>query len=172
MHATQNQNLKTKRYARLLDIAVMKIKCFYVVVTVVAVAHFEKAERLNSLGVVVTLWVLECNTILLVTLLQALLYPESDGSWDILLESLLIRGIESLTESCSHNIRRHSEQLLRDLTNTEVISVERGDESSRFTVWVELSVYGSLVERLHLEFANSVGDDSSLSIGIIDSVLG
>jgi len=48
MHATQNQNLKTKRYARLLDIAVMKIKCFYVVVTVVAVAHFEKGRALKQ----------------------------------------------------------------------------------------------------------------------------
>jgi hypothetical protein len=92
---------------------------------------------------------------------QALLNAFRNASWDRSLELLHIRTIDSLAEGRRHHIGAHSKEFIRDLASAEVLIVESGDKCSIYTVRVELRVDASLVERLHLELVDGVGDDSA-----------
>jgi len=94
----------------------------------------------------------------------------SDGSRDSLLESVNISAIDSLAESSRDHIGAEGEELVSDLSSSEVLGVERGNEDGVVAVRVELGVDGSLVERCHLELVDGVLDDSSARLCVAGSV--
>ena len=115
-------------------------------------------------------------TLLNAALGKALLDTFGDASWDSGLEIIDISAIDSFSECCSDDVRAYSEQLVRDLTSSEVFAVERSDEDGWVAGRVELRVDGALVEWLHLELVDGVLDNTATAGGIAglveDAILG
>lgn len=108
------------------------------------------------------------------TLLKARLDTLGNAGWDRGLKLCNIGSIDGLSKGSRHHIRTHSKQLISDLAGAKIFTVKACYKGRGRAVRVELGVNGALIEWLHLEGIDRIGDNSpSISGNIVvkDAVL-